>query len=80
MVTANEGQVPLVSEEVEKQAPYRLTLSMEEKYRPLLKAAAEQAKLLSLIDEPTVHAVMNLFVNLGITYLRDEGRKRRGYR
>jgi hypothetical protein len=83
MTTDNAGpvtEVPAVTEVSGPAAPYRLTLSMPEKYRPLLKTAAEQAHLLQVIDEPTVHAVMNLFITLGLTYLRDEGRKKQGYR
>ena len=70
-----------VAEEIQDtRAPYRLTLSKEEKYRQLLRDAAEQATPPSLIQRPAVHDVRNLPVTPGITYLRDEGGKRRGYR
>jgi hypothetical protein len=53
---------------------------MPEKYRKILKTAAQQAFLLKKIDEPSVHNVMNLFINLGLQYLVDEGRRAQGYR
>jgi hypothetical protein len=59
---------------------YRLTVEMPEKYRKILKTAAQQAFLLKKIDEPSVHNVMNLFINLGLQYLVDEGRRAQGYR
>ena len=51
-----------------------------ERCRQVLKDAAEQAKLLGFIEDATVHNVMNLLITLGLAYLRDEGRKGRGYR
>lgn len=59
---------------------YRLTVEMPEKYRRTPKTAAEQAFLLKKIDEPTVHNLMNFFINLGLQYLVDEGRRAQGYR
>lgn len=59
---------------------YALTLNMRKKYQRTLKIAATLAKKMGMIDEDTIHELMNLFVNLGLEYIKAESLKRQGYK
>lgn len=54
---------------------YSLTLHMHKRYQRTLKIAAVLAKEMGIIEEATITQLMNLFVNLGLEYLRSEALK-----
>lgn len=49
---------------------YTLTLHMARKYQRTLRLAAILAKEMGMIEEDSVTGLMNLFVNLGLEYIR----------
>lgn len=59
---------------------YALTLNMRKKYQRTLRVAASLAKEMGMIEEDTLHELMNMFVNLGLKYLKDTSLKRQGYK
>lgn len=54
---------------------YTLTLTMRGEYRRKLRVAAILAKEMGLIEEDTMQDLMNLFVNLGLQYVKSESLK-----
>lgn len=51
---------------------YALTLHMRKEYRKTLKVAATLASDSGMIGENNLTELMNLFVNLGLEYVRTE--------
>lgn len=54
---------------------YSITLNMSRKYRHRLRIAAILAKEMGMIEEDSIHHLMNLFVNLGLKYIKWESLK-----
>ncbi len=59
---------------------YGLTLNMRRRHQKTLQVSAKLAHKMGLIDAPTLHQVMNLFVNYGLEWLKQESLRRQGYR
>ena len=59
---------------------YGLTLNMRKRYQKALKTSAKLAKEMGLIEDDTLHQVMNFFVNLGLEWLKQESLRRQGYK
>ena len=51
---------------------YTLTLHMPRKYQRTLRLAAVLAKQMGMTEEDSITGLMNLFVNLGLEYIRRE--------
>ena len=51
---------------------YTLTLHMPRKYQRTLRLAAVLAKEMGMIEEDSITGLMNLFVNLGLEYIKRE--------
>lgn len=74
------ARASLISASLPPEDRYALTLNMRKRYQKTLKVAAELAKEMGMIQEATIHELMNLFVNLGLETLKNESLRRQGYK
>jgi hypothetical protein len=77
MISCREGgqrneEASMTAVGISSEDDYALTLHMKRRYQRTLKVAAMLAKEAGIIEEDAITELMNLFVNLGLDYIKSE--------